>query len=170
MPAAAEGILNDGTPCCHCCCSVAQLCPTFCDPVDCSTPGFSVLHHLLEFAQTHVHWVGDAIQPFHPLLPPLQDPRWGWKAAACWDDCRASQLAFLSPNLPNSAQIPLYREPFGKIPVLLFPGQNHTDSKKGDNRALLKLIGVISRAPKSSGTIVLYVFMQRRIQREQSGR
>jgi len=54
--------------------------------------------------------------------------------------------------------------------VFLFPAQNHTDAKKGDNRALLKLIGVISRAPKSSGTIVLYVFMQRRIQEEQSGR
>ena len=36
----------------------------------CSTPGFSVLHYLLEFAQTHVHWVGDAIQPAHPLSPP----------------------------------------------------------------------------------------------------
>ena len=41
-----------------------------CDPVDCSTPGFPVLHDLLEFAQTHVHQVGDAIQPSHPLLPP----------------------------------------------------------------------------------------------------
>ena len=40
-----------------------------CDPIDCSTPGFPVLNHLLEFAQTHVHWVGDAIQPSHPLLP-----------------------------------------------------------------------------------------------------
>ena len=39
-------------------------------PMDCSTPGFPVLHHLLEFAQTHVHWVSDAIQPSHPLLPP----------------------------------------------------------------------------------------------------
>ena len=36
----------------------------------CSTPGFPVLHHLLEFVQTDVHWVGDAIQPSHPLLPP----------------------------------------------------------------------------------------------------
>ena len=39
-------------------------------PVDCSIPGFLVLHHLLEFAQTHVHWACDAIQPFHSLLPP----------------------------------------------------------------------------------------------------
>ena len=40
-----------------------------CDPMDCSIPGFPVLHHLPEFAQTHVHWVGDAIQPSYPLLP-----------------------------------------------------------------------------------------------------
>ena len=40
-----------------------------CDPVDCSTPGFPVLQYLLEFAQTHVHWVSDAIQSSHPLLP-----------------------------------------------------------------------------------------------------
>ena len=38
-----------------CCCSVAQSCPPLCDPMDCSTPGFPVLHHLLKFAQTHVH-------------------------------------------------------------------------------------------------------------------
>ena len=50
-----------------CCCSVAQSCPTPCGPVDCSTPGFPVLYCLLELAQTHVHWVGDAIQPSHPL-------------------------------------------------------------------------------------------------------
>ena len=47
--------------------SVAQLCPTLCDPMDCSTSGFPVHHHLLELAQTHVHQVGDAIQPSHPL-------------------------------------------------------------------------------------------------------
>ena len=52
----------------YCCCSVAQSCPTLCDPVDCSTPGFPVL--LLELAQTHVHRVRDAIQPSHPLSSP----------------------------------------------------------------------------------------------------
>ena len=41
--------------------SVSQLCPTLCDPMDCSTPGLPVYHQLLELAQTHVHWVGDAI-------------------------------------------------------------------------------------------------------------
>ena len=53
---------------CCCCCSVPKLCLTLCDPVDCSTPDFPVLHYLLELAQTHAHWVNDAIQPSHPLL------------------------------------------------------------------------------------------------------
>jgi len=52
---------------CCCCSSVAKLCPALCGPRECSTAGFSVLHYLLEFAQTHVHWVSDAIQPSHPL-------------------------------------------------------------------------------------------------------
>ena len=50
--------------------SVAQWCPTLCNPNDCSMPGFLVPHHLPEFTQTHVHQVGDAIQPSHPLLSP----------------------------------------------------------------------------------------------------
>ena len=50
--------------------SVAQWCPTLCNPIDCSTPGFPVHHQLPELAQTHVHGVGDAIQPSHPLLSP----------------------------------------------------------------------------------------------------
>ena len=49
---------------------VTQSCLTLCDPMDCSTPGLPVHHQLLEFTQTHVHWVGDAIQPSHPLLSP----------------------------------------------------------------------------------------------------
>ena len=53
-----------------CYCSVAQSCLTLCNPLDCSTPGFPVLHNLLEFAQAHVHWVSDAIQPSRPLLSP----------------------------------------------------------------------------------------------------
>ena len=47
--------------------SVAQLCMTLCDPMGCSTPGFPVHHQLLEFSQTRVHWVGNAIQPSYPL-------------------------------------------------------------------------------------------------------
>ena len=50
--------------------SVAQLCPTLCSFMNCNTPGFPVSHQLPELAQTHVHWVGDAIHQSHPLLPP----------------------------------------------------------------------------------------------------
>ena len=49
---------------------MAQLCLTLCDPMDCSMPGFPFHHQLPEFAQTHVHWVSDAIQPSHPLSSP----------------------------------------------------------------------------------------------------
>ena len=52
-----------------CCCSVIKMCPTLWDPMDCSTPGLPDLLYLPEFAQTHVHLFGDAIQPSHPLSP-----------------------------------------------------------------------------------------------------
>ena len=57
--------------------SVAQSCPTLCDPMNHSTPGLPVHHQLPEFTQTHVHRVGDAIQPSQPLLsrsPPAPNP------------------------------------------------------------------------------------------------
>ena len=57
--------------------SVAQSCLTLCDPINCSTPGLPFHHQLLEFTQTHVHRVGDAIQPSHPLSspsPPAPNP------------------------------------------------------------------------------------------------
>ena len=57
--------------------SAAQLCPTLCNPMNHSMPGLPVHHQLLEFTQTHVHWVGDAIQPSHPLSspsPPAPNP------------------------------------------------------------------------------------------------
>ena len=57
--------------------SVAQSCPTLCDTMNCSTPGLPVHHHLPEFTQTHIHLVGDAIQPSHPLssnFPPVPNP------------------------------------------------------------------------------------------------
>ena len=59
-----------------CCCSVAEYCLTLWDPMDCSTPGFPVLHYLPELAQIHVRWGSDAIQPSHPchtlfLLPSI---------------------------------------------------------------------------------------------------
>ena len=54
--------------------SVTELCPTLCDPMNCSTPGLPVLHQLPEFAQTHAHRVSDAIQPSHPLSSPSPAP------------------------------------------------------------------------------------------------
>ena len=53
-----------------CCCSGAQSHRTLCNSTDCSTPGLTVPHHLPELAQTHLHWVNDAIQPSHPLSSP----------------------------------------------------------------------------------------------------
>ena len=57
--------------------SVAQSCPTLCNPMNCSMPGLPVHHQLPEFTQTHVHRVSDAIQPSHPLSspsPPAPNP------------------------------------------------------------------------------------------------
>ena len=54
--------------------SVAQLCPTLCNHMDCSTPGFPVQYQLLKLTQTHVHWVGNVIQPSHLLSSPLLLP------------------------------------------------------------------------------------------------
>ena len=57
--------------------SVAQSCPTLCDPINCSTPGLPIHHQLPEFTQTHIHRVSDAIQPSHPLSspsPPAPNP------------------------------------------------------------------------------------------------
>ena len=51
-------------------CSVTRSCPILCNPIDCSTPGFPVFHYLPEFAQTHVHWISDAIQSSYPMLSP----------------------------------------------------------------------------------------------------
>ena len=51
--------------------SVAQSCPTLCDPMNCSTPGLPVHHQLPEFIQTHVYRVSDAIQSSHPVLSPF---------------------------------------------------------------------------------------------------
>ena len=56
--------------CSYFCCSVAQLCPTLCDPMNRSTPGLPIHHQFPEFSQTHVHWVGDAIQPSYLLSSP----------------------------------------------------------------------------------------------------
>ena len=57
-----------------CCCSVTQSCPNLCDPMDCSTPGLPVPYHRPEFAQVHVHFISDAVQPSHPLMPSFPLP------------------------------------------------------------------------------------------------
>ena len=57
-----------------CCCSVTKSGPALCGPMDWSMPGFPALHYLPEFAQTHVHWIHDAIQLSHPLSPLLLQP------------------------------------------------------------------------------------------------
>ena len=64
-----DGLDLSQHPCCSCC-SVSQSYLTLCDPMDCSTPGLTVLHHHPELAQTHIHWVSDIIQQFHPLSSP----------------------------------------------------------------------------------------------------
>ena len=76
-PVTLPACSRDASPCVPaavcllcCCCSVTKSCLTLYNPMDCSTPGFPVLHHVPEFTQTHVHGIGDAIQPSHPLSSP----------------------------------------------------------------------------------------------------
>ena len=95
--------------------SVAQSCPTLCDPMGCSTPGLPVHHQLLEFTQTHVHWIGDAIQPSHPLLSP-SPPALNvsqHQGLFNWVSC-SHQVLFPSPgDLPNpgiEAHLSHYRQ------------------------------------------------------------
>jgi len=63
-----EGIELAEQDCC-CCCSVPKSCPALCDPTDWITPDSSVFRYLPKFAHVHVHWVSDAVQPAHLLLP-----------------------------------------------------------------------------------------------------
>ena len=67
-------MVNHMSICVYCCCSVIQSCQTLCDYMDCSMPGFPVLHHILDLVQTHDHWVCDAIQTTHPLSTPFLLP------------------------------------------------------------------------------------------------
>ena len=88
------------------CCSVTRSYPTLCDPMDYSMSSFPVLHHLPEFAQTHVHWVSDAIQPADPLSSPsppafnlLQHRVFSSESALCirWPNIGASASASVLP-------------------------------------------------------------------------
>ena len=100
-----------------CCCSVAQLSQTFCNPMNRSTPVFPVLHHLLEFAQIHVHWVSDAdaIYPSHPL--PLSSPfafnlsqHWVTKSQTWLSDFTFPSIKVFSDELALRIRWPKYRK------------------------------------------------------------
>ena len=90
--------------------SVAQSCPTLCDPMNCSTPGLSVHHQLPEFTETHVHWVSDAIQPSQPLLsssPPAPNPsqhqRLFQSQLFAWG-CQSTGVSALASFFPKKSQ------------------------------------------------------------------
>ena len=91
--------------------SVAQYCPTLCDPMNRSTPGLPVHHHLPEFTQTHVHQVGDAIQPSHPTsspFPPAPNPSqhlslFQWVNSFTWGS-QSTRVSALPSFLPKNTQ------------------------------------------------------------------
>ena len=87
--------------CCCCCFAVAQLCLTLCNLVHCSMPGFPVLHHLLEFAQTPVHWVGDIIQLVWSTCCPKDSQESFLGSAGKESACNAGDLGSI-PGLGRS--------------------------------------------------------------------
>ena len=86
-------------------CSAAQSCLTLCDPMDCSTPGLPVHHQLTEFTQTHVHRVGDAIQPSHPRSSDVVSFSSKGKARRSREEtqrrCRCREREASLPRLPS---------------------------------------------------------------------
>ena len=86
--------------------SVAQSCPILCDPMDCSMPGLPVHHHLPEFTQTHIHWVGDAIQPSHPLSSPFSSRLQSFPASGSFQRRNwGSSMEFVPPCLPENQPV-----------------------------------------------------------------
>ena len=91
--------------------SVTQSCPTLCDPMNWSTPGLPVHHQLSEFTQTHVHRVGDVMQPSHPLLfpsPPASNPSqhqslFQWVNSLAWGG-KSTRVSALASFLPKKSQ------------------------------------------------------------------
>ena len=90
--------------------SVAQSCPTLCDPMNCNTPGLPVHHQLPELTQTHVHWVSDTIQPSHPRLspsPPAPNPSqhqsFPMSQLFTWDG-QSTRVSALASFLPKKSQ------------------------------------------------------------------
>ena len=88
---------------CRACAKTLQSCPTLHNPLGCSTPGFPVYHQLLELAQTHVHRVGNAIPPPHPLLSP------------CPPALNLSQHQGLSQWVNSSHQVARVSEYYGEL-------------------------------------------------------
>ena len=106
------------------CWSVTKASPTLWDPMDCSTPGCPVLHHLPEFAHTHVHWVGDAIQSSCPLLPPsppafnLSQHQGLFQWAVCIGWSKYWSFSFsISPSNESSRLIPFRTDWFDLLAV-----------------------------------------------------
>ena len=93
--------------------SLIQLCSTICDPMDCTTPGFPVHHQLLELAQTHVHWVSDAIQPSYPLSS-LTPP-----ALNLSQHQGLFEWVSSSPQVPKVSEIQLQHQSFQWTPGLI---------------------------------------------------
>ena len=98
--------------------SVAQSCPTLCDPMNCSTPGLPVHHQLPEFTQTHMHRVGDAIQPSYPLsstspptLNPSQHQRFSNESTLCMRWPKYWSFSFnISPSNEYSGPISFWMD------------------------------------------------------------
>ena len=98
--------------------SVAQLCSTFCDPMNRSTPGLPVHHQLPEFTQTHVHRVADGIQPSHPLSspsPPAPNPSQLWRSANPKSHCRQTAWRLRMGDGSDKA----WRQSRGEFPLAL---------------------------------------------------
>ena len=99
--------------------SVAQLCPTLCDPMNHSTPGLPVHHQLPEFTQTHVHRVGDPIQPSHPLsspFPPAPNPS-QHQSLFQWvnSNCTQKSLTILTNWIKQDIKKMLISRPSGRF-------------------------------------------------------
>ena len=109
--------------------SVAQSCPTLCNSMDCSTPGLPV-HQLLEFTQTHAHWVGDAIQPSHPLNS------WTWPVQHLLQRFSASRsLQYKENNVPLKEQA----DSFFLVVATISLFQKKTDELK-DRKVCLRFL------------------------------
>ena len=92
--------------------SVARSCPTLCDPMNCSMPGLPVHHQLLEFTQTHVHQVSDAIQPSHPLSSPSHSAFSSVQFSSVTQSCptHCDPMNRSTPGLPVHHQLPKFTQ------------------------------------------------------------